>query len=180
MPYQYDFGLGQKIYLDNSGSTTAITLASSSPGQQQQSCTQVQTGPWIEVPQAARLDCGVLLRCVTAQGVFVWQVQGTQIAIADAAAWPAHRAVALQPTEAGPAAMPPMAPMQPMTPLEPMAPMAMGNMRMSSNPMTMQMGNMTLSMGHVETPKAKQFCTHCGSATQSGDRFCGSCGHQLQ
>ncbi|PSN15795.1 zinc ribbon domain-containing protein [filamentous cyanobacterium CCT1] len=178
MPYQYDLGLGQKIYLDNSGSTTVITLASSGLGQQQQSGTQVQTGLWTEVPQAARIDGGVMLRCVTAQGVFVWQVQGTQIGMADTAAWPAHQAVALQPMEAGPAAMPPMAPMQPIPPLEPMAPMTMGNMRMSANPMTMQMGNMTLSMGSA--PKAKQFCTQCGSAVQAGDRFCGSCGHQLQ
>ncbi|PSR19579.1 zinc ribbon domain-containing protein [filamentous cyanobacterium CCP3] len=180
MPYQYDLGLGQKIYLDNSGSTTVMTLASSSSGQQQQSGTQVQTGTWTEVPQAARIDGGVLLRCVTAQGVFVWQVQGTQIGIADIAAWPADQAVALQPTEAGPAPMQPMAPIQPMTPLEPMAPMTMGNMRMSTNPMTMQMGNTMLSMGNDEAPKAKQFCTQCGSAIQAGDRFCGSCGHQLQ
>lgn len=179
MPYQYDLGLGQKIYLDNSGSTTVITLASSSPGQQQ-SGTQVQTGPWTEVPQATRSGSGMLLRCVTAQGVFIWQVQGMQISKADTAVWPAQQAVFLQPIETGPSAMPPMAPIKPITPIKPMAPMTMGNMHMSANPMTMQMGDMTLSLGNAEASNAQKFCTQCGSATKAGDRFCGNCGHQLQ
>ncbi|WP_228038225.1 zinc ribbon domain-containing protein [Nodosilinea sp. LEGE 06152] len=156
--------------------TTVITLASSGSGQQQQSGIQAQTGLWTEVPQAARTGSSVLLRCVTAQGVFVWQVQGTEIGVADAAAWPAQQALALQPAEAGLQAMPPI---KPMTPMEPMAPMTMGNMHLSANPMTMQMGDMTLSMGNAEA-SAKKFCTQCGSAIQAGDRFCGSCGHQLQ
>ncbi|MGG6238498.1 zinc-ribbon domain-containing protein [Nodosilinea sp. AN01ver1] len=176
MPYQYDLGFGQKIYLENSGSTTVITLASGSPGQQQQSGTQVQTGPWTEMPQAARTDSGVLLRCITAQGVFIWQVQGTQLRTADTAAWSAQQAVSLQPTEA----MPSVEPIKPMAPIEPMAPMTMGNMQMSAHPMTMQMGDMRLSMGNADTPKAKKFCTQCGSAIKAGDRFCGSCGHPLQ
>ncbi len=180
MPYQYDLGLGQKIYIDNSGSTTVITLASSSSGQQQQSGTQVQTGPWTEAPQVARSGGGVLLRCVTAQGVFIWQVQGTQIGSADIAAWPAKQAVALQATEVEPPAVPSMEPIRPMPPMEPMAPMTLGNMHVSANPMTMQMGDMRLSMGNAEAPNAKKFCTQCGSAIKAGDRFCGSCGHQLQ
>lgn len=182
MPYQFDCGLGQKIYLDNSGATTVIILASSSPGQHQQSGTQVQTGRWTEVPQAARADSSVLLRCVTAQGVFIWQVQGTHIGVADGAAWPAQQAVSLQPTKAAPGMLPmaPIAPIEPMTPIEPMAPMKMGNMQMSTNPMTMQMGDMALSMGKAKAPDGKKFCTHCGSAINAGDRFCGSCGHQIQ
>ncbi|MGB3136468.1 MAG: zinc ribbon domain-containing protein [Nodosilinea sp.] len=174
MPYQYDLGPGQKIYLDNPGPTTVITLASSSLGQQQQSVTQLQTGPWTEVPEAARVGSGLLIRCVTAQGLFVWKVQGTQIGIADAAVWPTQQAVSFEPATA---AMPPMPPMPSMKPMK------MGDMQMSANPMTMKMGDMTLSMGtdapDVTTAETK-FCTQCGTAVTASDRFCGSCGHRLQ
>lgn len=180
MPYQYDLGPNQKIYLDNLGPTTVITLASGGPGQQQQSGSRLQTGAWTEVPQAVQVSGGVLIRCVTAQGAFVWQVRGSQIEAANAAAWSDRQAVPLTATEAGPTAMPPMAPMEPMQPMAPMPPMKMGNMEMSANPMTMRMGDMALSMGNTNAPIAKKFCTQCGSAVGSGDRFCGNCGHQLQ
>lgn len=174
MPYQYDLSPGQKIYLDNPGHTTVITLASGGPGQQQQSGTQVQTGPWTEMPQAAAVGSTTLIRCVTAQGIFVWQVQGMQVGTADAALWPIRQAVPMQPVAANPSVMQPMWPMQPMTPMK------MGDMQMSTNPMTMRMGDMALSMGAANPPDAKLFCTQCGAAAAPGDRFCGSCGHQLQ
>jgi ribosomal protein S27AE len=180
MPYCCDFSPGQKIYLDNSDSVTVITLASAGAGQQQQSSIQVRTGPWTEVPQMARVGDGVLLRCVTAQGTFFWQIRGTQIGVAPAAAWVADQATPMQATEVAPpmASMPPMKPMTPMKPMPPMAPMQMGNMEMSLNPMTMRMGKMTLGS---DTPMANQqkFCTQCGAAIALDDRFCGSCGHQL-
>lgn len=175
MPYQYDLGPGQRIFLDNPGSITRITLASGSPGQQQQSSTQIQTGVWTEVPQVAQGTGGLLLRCVTDQGAFVWQVQGMQIGAADDSLWSAPQATPMQPVEA--------APMAPMLPMAPMAPMKMGDMEMSANPMTMRMGNMKLSMEQEAlrpSSSPAKFCTQCGTAVGAGDRFCGSCGHQLQ
>lgn len=174
MPYSYDLSPGQKIYLDNPGALTSITLTSTGAGLQQQSSSQVSTGPWTDIPQIARVGNGVLLRCVTAQGAFFWQIQGMQIAAAPATAWAAAQATPMQATESSP----PIASVPPMTPLQPMAPMRMGNMEMSLNPMTMRMGKMTLGPDSptVNTPK---FCTQCGAAIAPGDRFCGSCGHQL-
>ncbi|MBD1872547.1 zinc ribbon domain-containing protein [Nodosilinea sp. FACHB-131] len=172
MPYHCDFSPGQKIYLDNPGSITLITLVSAGVGQQQQSSTQVHTGPWTETPQIARVSNGVLLRCVAAQGTFFWQIQGMQIEAAPTTAWVADQATPMQATELAPS------PIAPMPPMPPMAPMQMGDMQMSSNPMTLRMGKMTLGLGTpaVNTPK---FCTQCGAAIAQGDRFCGSCGRQL-
>ena len=113
MPYHCDLSPGQKIYLDNPGSITLITLASAGAGQQQQSSTQVHTGPWTEVPQIARVGNGVILRCVAAQGTFFWQIQGMQIGVAPATAWVADQATPMQAAEVGSspiASMPPMAP----------------------------------------------------------------------
>lgn len=181
MPYQYDIGPSQKIYLDNPGNNTLITLASGGPGQQQQSGVQVATGPWTEMPQVARVGSGVLVRCTTGQGTFIWQVQGMQVGAADATAWPANQG---EPVPATASSAPAMPPMQPMAPMQPMQPMQMGDMQMSATPMTMRMGNMTLGMGDGKSPSAaagpQNFCTQCGAAISSGDRFCGSCGHRLQ
>ncbi|WP_225885267.1 zinc-ribbon domain-containing protein [Leptolyngbya sp. KIOST-1] len=130
----------------------------------------------------------MLIRCVTAQGVFIWQIQGMQVGAADPSAWTAHQAVPLESTTAESWAMPPMTPMAPMPPLT-MGNMTLGDMQMSSNPMTMRMGDMTLSMGEAKapgsmaapasTPEGQKFCTQCGTAVNPSDRFCGSCGHRL-
>lgn len=174
MPYCCDFSSSQKIYLDNSDSVTVITLASAGAGQQQQSSVQVRTGLWTEVPQIARVGDGVLLRCVTAQGTFFWQIQGMQIGVAPAAAWVADQATTMQATEVAP----PIISMQPMPPMQPMAPMQMGNMEMSLNPMTMRMGEMTIG-SDLPMANTQKFCTQCGAAIAQSDRFCGSCGQQL-
>ncbi|MBD2114639.1 MULTISPECIES: zinc ribbon domain-containing protein [Cyanophyceae] len=175
MPYHCDLSPGQKIYLDNPGSITLITLASAGAGQQQQSNTQVHTGPWTEIPQIIRVDNGALLRCVTAQGTFFWQIQGMQIGVASATAWDTNQATPMQVTEVGPS---PIASMPPMPPMPPMAPMQMGDMQMSLNPMTLRMGKMTLGL-NTPTVNNQKFCTQCGAAIAQGDRFCGSCGYQL-
>lgn len=182
MPYQCDLGPGQTIYLDNPGAITLITLASGGPGQQQQATTQVQTGAWLEMPQVVRGGAGLLIRCVTAQGTFVWQIQGNQIGAVAATHWPEGETLPL--TLNGVSS--PMASMAPMAPMAPLPPLKMGDMEMSANPMTMRMGNMQLSMDNAgsntasPTPTSAKFCTQCGAAIAQGDRFCGSCGHPLQ
>ncbi|MBD2105810.1 zinc ribbon domain-containing protein [Nodosilinea sp. FACHB-13] len=172
MPYHCDLSPGQKIYLDNPGSITLITLASAGAGQQQQSSTQVHTGPWTEIPQIVRAGNGALLRCVTAQGTFFWQIRGMQIEVASATDWATDQATPMQAAEVGPS------PITSMPPMPPMAPMQMGDMQMSLNPMTLRMGKMTLGLD-TSTVNTRKFCTQCGAAIALGDRFCGSCGHQL-
>jgi hypothetical protein len=199
MPYRCDLGSGQQIFLDNQGSKTIVTVSTSSVGQQQQSSSSLQTGPWTEVPQVARLGNGVLIRCVSAQGVFTLQVQGTQIGQATGSInWNAAQTMAVHPVEHMPEptmpsmqpmepmppmeTMQPMRPMEPIQPMQPLQPMRMGNMEMSANPMEMRMGNMEMRMGNQAEPQApkRRFCTQCGAAVDPDDRFCGSCGHRLE
>jgi len=187
MPYRCDLGPGHSIYLDNQGNATIILVSSTGAGQQQQASNTVHTGPWTDVPQVAQVGNGVLIRCVSAQGVVMVQVQGSQIGLAtSAAAWASGQTIAVQPTDHMPVPkmrpMEPMQPMEPMEPMQPMQPMRMGNMQMSANPMAMRMGNMEMQMGNTEaTPKGqRQFCTQCGASVSPEDRFCGNCGHQLK
>lgn len=183
MPYRCDLSPGQQIYLDNQGSQTIITVASGSAGQQQQSSSRLQTGPWQDVPQIARVGGGVIIRCVSTQGVFTFQVQGNQVStVTGALDWATAQDVPVQLVDHLPGqAMPPMQPMAPMQPMTPMQPMQMGSMKMSANPMEMRMGDMEMRMGQEPAKAAakSRFCTQCGTQVNPDDRFCSSCGHQL-
>lgn len=191
MAYVCDLGAGQRAYLDNQGTQTIITLASSSPGQQQQASTSVQTGSWIGPPQAFQTASSVVIRIQLADGNRFVQIQGSSINWVTASAIETAQPLAMQRTE-----MPAMQPMQPMTmpAMPPMQPMTMGNMSMSLNPMEMRMGDMEMRMGSVtssassnqtanqaSTEAASQrFCNQCGSAVKPDDRFCSSCGNRLE
>jgi hypothetical protein len=199
MAYTCDLGGGQHVYLDNVGDQTAVTLASTGPGQQQQSGSQFTTGPWTQAPEFFRIDPGVVIKLTTAQGAQFLQLQGQQLGwmvqpptLANAqqmqtstvAAMPGGSMPPMQPmtsTTTGTAPkMEPMQPMQPMQPMAPMPPMQMGNMSMNTQPMEMRMGNMAMRMGEAPNQGAqRKFCSQCGTPVQPSDRFCASCGHQL-
>ncbi|MEM9120674.1 MAG: zinc ribbon domain-containing protein [Cyanobacteria bacterium P01_F01_bin.56] len=194
MAYTCELGSGQRLYLDNLGEQTAVTLASSSAGQQQQASSQFTTGAWTAPPELFRTPQGVVIKLTTAQGTQYLQWQGHQLGMmaqnpplgnaqpmpmSSGATMPGHPMPPLQP-------MPPMPSMEPMPP---MPPMKMGDMEMSTNPMQMRMGNMTLQMSsavsssvshNAATAGKAKFCTQCGSPVQPRDRFCANCGHQLQ
>jgi rRNA maturation endonuclease Nob1 len=44
-------------------------------------------------------------------------------------------------------------------------------------PMVMRLEDLELNIGAVA--QLKSFCTQCGTAVKSVDRFCASCGHKL-
>ncbi|MFM7425669.1 MAG: zinc ribbon domain-containing protein [Elainella sp.] len=189
MAYRCDLGGGQSLLLDNQGTQTRITLASSSAGQQQQSTQGLETGVWTGTPQVLATAGGWILKLQTVSGELYWQIQGQSLHRVDAAAVGMASPLPIQPVES-PTAQPmtPMQPIQPMQPMTPMQPMRMGNMSMSLNPMEMRMGDMTLRMGGPQAssastsaaaPTTKRFCSQCGAGIQPADRFCSSCGVQL-
>ena len=203
MAYTCELGSGQRLYLDNSGAQTAVTLASGSAGQQQQSSSQFTTGTWTAPPALFRTQQGVIVQLTTAQGVHHLQLQGNQLGMmsqspalgnaqqmqmSSGVAMPGNAMPPMQPM-ASPQPMQPMSPMEPMQPMTPMQPMKMGDMEMSANPMQMRMGNMAMQMGNTASSSAAsssaasagkaKFCSQCGTPVQPSDRFCSNCGHQL-
>jgi hypothetical protein len=44
-------------------------------------------------------------------------------------------------------------------------------------PMVMRLEDLELNIGAI--PQPKSFCTQCGTAVKSVDRFCSGCGHKL-
>lgn len=81
MAYTCELGSGQRIYLENVGEHTAVTLASSGAGQQQQSGSQFTTGAWTAPPALFRTPQGVVIQLTTAQGSHHLQLQGNQLGV---------------------------------------------------------------------------------------------------
>lgn len=179
MVYVAELATGQRIYVEQQGSQTVVTLASHGPQQQQQSSSSFFTGTWTAPPEIRPAGAGAVVILHTADGERLIQVQGGSMAMSSA---PNSGAEApKQPMS--PSSMPPMQPMPPMAPMQPMQPMTMGDMQMSFNPMEMRMGNMEMRIGAATSsaaPSGKRFCSQCGSAVTESDRFCSHCGHSLQ
>jgi zinc-ribbon domain len=184
MAYLCELGSGQRVYLENQGDQTAVTLMSGSSGQQQQSSSSFQTGSWTAPPEAFTGSQGAVIRVKTARGEHTIQIPVRQVE--------AQSIPSIMPMEP----MKSMEPMKPIEPMKPMEPMKMGDMEMSSRPMEMRMGNMQMRMGQMQadnkqanrtgsdqsessaTP-ARRFCSQCGVPVDLSDRFCSSCGHRL-
>jgi ribosomal protein L32 len=185
MAYLCDLGTGQKVYIENRGTQSAVTLVSSSAGQQQSQRSSFETGEWLVPPTLFRVSTGFVLQLESRQAkTFVTLQPGGMSVLNAAPALIAAQALPMQQvtSETIPNInpMPPMQPMQPMEPLKPMPPMQMGDMQMRMEPMEMQMGNMRLSMGTLQaTPGVKNFCPQCGHKVETSDRFCAHCGNSL-
>lgn len=198
MGYLCELGAGQSVYLENLQHQTLVTIVSSSPGQQQQSSSGIQTGDWTAPPEVFRSTIGFVVKLCTAQGDRFVHIQGSRLSTLNevpslAEAQPLQvRQVAHPPTDSR-SSMQPLPPLQPMAPMQPMA---MGNMQMDRDAMSMQMGNMHMSLNPIERSKPhpsqthasdvaeaadgqRNFCSQCGVAIKSSDRFCASCGHRL-
>jgi hypothetical protein len=157
---------GQRLYLDNQGTQTIVTLVSGTSGQQQQSSSSFATGIWTKEPEIQITPQGVIVNIITATGNHRIHIQGTSISLSSPNAFASS-----QSSQSGSFSSAPMTPMQPMK---------MGNMSMSFSPMEMQMGDMKMSMGETKTANKRQFCSQCGAKVSENARFCSSCGHQLE
>ncbi|WP_416670377.1 zinc ribbon domain-containing protein [Egbenema bharatensis] len=188
MAYVSDLGEGQRIYLDNRGQQTIVTLSSQAPGQQQSQQNGFTTGEWATPPILFQTSTGVIIQIETAEGRSYIQVQANGMktlsqapALKNADVLPMQAESQQQSSNAAE-----MKPMQPMEPMQPMKPLKMGDMEMQMNPMQMCMGDMELKMGDSVPPArtseatTRRFCTQCGSAVTPDDRFCAHCGHQLR
>lgn len=197
MPYRVDLGAGQQVYIEQMGTDTAIVMASSGTGQQQQSSNRFATGQWTKEPKVYLLDggrSGVVIKIVAIQGQCFIQVYQGQMSVQTLPGGELQEMQMTYVDETPGIRTPPMQPMQPMQPMEmgrqPMEPggqpMEMGDMSMNADTMEMHMGNMHMggkvpqsSQSRSNAAAGKKFCTQCGEPVQPTDKFCGSCGHKL-
>ncbi|MGV0024801.1 zinc-ribbon domain-containing protein [Phormidesmis priestleyi] len=173
MAYSCDLGKGQRLWVENRGTQTIVTLNSSSTGQQQSQQSSVQTGKWQLPPTLFRTATGLVLRIEAAHGHTLISLQSNSITLLnELPSMVGADVLPLQQTSDS-------TPSKSMEPMKPMEPMQMGNMQMQSSPMEMRMGNMHLKMESSSAASNKQFCSQCGERVGINDRFCAHCGNQL-
>ncbi|PSB09274.1 zinc ribbon domain-containing protein [Pleurocapsa sp. CCALA 161] len=167
MAYSANLGSYGQLAIANREEQTQINLSMSIPGQQQSQSSSFSTGKWLSKPKLFQLKQGFVLAINTTQNSHYILIQQNSISTIESPPelnrYPQIDLTAIA-QESN------FAPMQPM---QPMQPLRMGNM-------SMQMGNMSMSLNNQsKTSISKQFCSQCGKEAQLGDRFCRSCGHEL-
>lgn len=165
----------RKLFVENDGDQTHISLQSGSSGQQQSQGSSFTTGAWQQEPVLYKTPHGPVLQVEGAKGRVCFQIHGNSIHILDetpnvydAETIPLHEAEAPH--------IKPMAPMKPMQPMKPMAPM-----EMKMGDMHLKMGGESSGENSGEAPETgARFCTQCGARVEAGDKFCGKCGRKLR
>ncbi|MEM8675696.1 MAG: zinc ribbon domain-containing protein [Cyanobacteria bacterium P01_G01_bin.67] len=162
----------QQLAIANLGGQTQINLTLSRPGQQQNQSSSFTTGSWRIEPKLFQLGQDYILRIDAEQGLHHILIQQNSVSTVNPPPDLDHH----------PTLSFSHVPDSTQDPIEfkPMPPMKMGNMSMDINSMSMQMGNMSLQFDRQpKTSENKTFCAQCGVEAKTGDRFCRSCGHEL-
>jgi hypothetical protein len=174
MAYTADLKGHGQITISFKDPHTSITLAVSNPGQQQSQSSTFTTGNWTAPPKLFPTASSYVLQITSETGNHFISIEASGIrTLANAPLLDRSNPIKLEPIS------------EPKTnyntvEFKPMPPMDMGNMSMSMNPMSMRMGNMSMTMGEgFKSASSKIFCTQCGREAKIDDRFCSSCGHQL-
>jgi NADH pyrophosphatase NudC (nudix superfamily) len=129
---------GQRLYLDNQGLQTIVTLASGTVGQQQQSSSSFATGVWTKEPQIEIIPQGAIIEIITETGP--------------------HRMQPMQPMQ--PMKMGNMS--MNFTPME----MQMGDMKMSMGDAKTVSKTRFCSQCGAKVAATDRFCSSCGHQLQ--------------
>ena len=171
MAYSAMLGSSQQLAIANVGGQTQVSLKMSSPSQQQSQSSSFTTGKWSNEPKLFDTGQGFILQIEGARAYYVLIRQNSISTVESPGDLSSYREVDLR---SSPEPNPATQPMQPMQPLK------MRNMSMDINSMKMKMGNMSMGFDNPnQTNVTKQFCSQCGTEAKAGDRFCRSCGHEL-
>ena len=159
-----------------SGMQTKITLMTSSRGQQQGQSSSFNTGKWRTTPKLLKVGQGAVLQIDTARGSHYIHILPNSINMVDPPGdLQNYSTIDLKEVDDSQAAD-----FNSIEPMPSMQPMQMGDMSMDINSMSMKMGDMSMGIKDpAKTTTTKQFCSQCGTEAKAGDRFCRSCGHEL-
>lgn len=176
MAYQATLNGTQQVTIANPRNQTQITLIANSPGRQQSQSSSFTTGTWTKPPQLFSTGQGFMLQIEGEQGQYYIQIQSNSISTINGI--PSIQNAT--PVKLRIVDDIPDIPSPPSIKFKPMQPMKMGNMSMDINSMSMRMGNMSLNLGNrSKTTIPEVFCSQCGIEAKAGDRFCRSCGEDL-
>jgi hypothetical protein len=153
MTHQWKLSTGHQISVENEGAQTIVTVLYSSSEQQQRTNNSFTTGIWISPPEMLPTPTGAVVKITTPSGVSTIEVDGNTVWMQSSQSENSQSNYSSSSSTSG------------FNPLEPM------------QPMVMRLEDLDLNIGTI--PQAKSFCTQCGTAVKSVDRFCSGCGHKL-
>ena len=176
MAYQVTLNGNRQLTIANQAQQTQISLMASNLGQQQNQSSSFTTGTWKKTPRLFKTTQGYVLQLEGEKGKHFVSIESNSIQTVSKIQ-DRERATEIElETIADPISQTTLD----FQPMQPMQPMRLGNMSMDINSMSMQMGNMSLNSTNADqasTPKV--FCSQCGTEARQSDRFCRSCGHEL-
>jgi hypothetical protein len=152
MTHQWTLSTGNQLSVDNEGAQTIVTVSYETLGQQQRMNNSFTTGIWISPPEMRLTSTGAIVKITTPSGISTIEFDGNRIQMQSEDSQSNFSSSSSTSTSG-------------FDPLHPM------------EPMVMRLEDLELNIGKISQPKS--FCTQCGTAVKSVDRFCASCGHKL-
>jgi hypothetical protein len=155
MTHQWTLSTGHQISVENEGAQTIVTMLYDSSGQQQRANNSFTTGIWISPPEMLVIPTGAIVKITTPSGISTIEVDGNNVRMQSIQGGDSQSNSSTS-SATSTSGFDPLKPMQ---------------------PMVMRLEDLELNIGAVA--QLKSFCTQCGTAVKSVDRFCASCGHKL-
>ena len=154
MTHQWKLSTGHQISVENEGAQTIVTVLYGSSEQQQRTNNSFTTGIWISPPEMLPTATGAIVKITTPSGISTIEVNGNTVRMqSDRTEDSSNYSSSSSTSTSG------------FNPLKPM------------EPIVMRLEDLELNIGTI--PQPKSFCTQCGTAVKSVDRFCSGCGHKL-
>jgi zinc-ribbon domain len=151
MTHQWKLTTGHKISVENEGAQTIVTVLYGNSEQQQRTNNSFTTGIWISPPEMLPTPTGATVKIMTPSGRSTIEVDGNNVRMQSSQSTDSQSNYSSS-SSTSTSGFDPLPPMQPIEDLE-------------------------LNIGAI--PQPKSFCTQCGTAVKSVDRFCSGCGHKL-
>ena len=155
MTHQWKLSTGHQISVENEGAQTIVTVLYGSSEQQQRTNNSFTTGIWISPPEMLPTPTGAVVKITTPSGISTIEVDGNSVRMQSSQSDDSQSNYSSSSSTSTSG----------FNPLEPI------------QPIVMRLEDLALNIGEI--PQPKSFCTQCGTAVKSVDRFCSGCGHKL-
>jgi hypothetical protein len=158
MTHKWNLTTGHQVSVENEGAQTIVTVLYDRSGQQQRTNNSFTTGIWISPPAMLPTPTGAVVKITTPSGISSIEVDGNSVQMqsSQSGASGSNSSSSSSSSSTFTSGFDPLKSME---------------------PIVMRLEDLNLNIGNI--PQPNSFCTQCGNAIKSADRFCSSCGHKV-